>query len=116
VKSTLTVLILAVILVLLSASSVANAQSSPTDSSGTATAYWQRVDVLKQGTKTIDIFNTGAVNLKYCLVATDTTAVTKTRYQATVDTVQRFVRLVTKSQYVYVKAASATCVYRVTAY
>jgi hypothetical protein len=92
------------------------AQTSPTDSSGTANTFWKGIDVLKQGTKTVDIFNTGAVNLKYCLVATDTTA-GRTRYQPVVDTVQRVVRLVTKSQYVYVKVASgSTCVFRVTAY
>lgn len=91
-------------------------QSSPTDSTGSATKYWKTIDLLKQGVKTVDIFNTGKVNLKYCLVATDTAA-NKTRYQASADTVQRVVRFTTKSQYVYVKVATdTTCVFRVTAY
>lgn len=102
-------------LVLFSVGASAQITSNPTDSTGTATVYWQKVDLLNSNEKWVDIVNEGSVDLYYCIVASDTVA-GRTRYQPKITVLDKYIKIFTKTRYVYVKTATGTCNYRIEGY
>ena len=107
-------LVAVLMLIGLSVSSAQNITGQVTDSVGTATTFWQKVDLFTISAKGVDVINDGAVNLSFALTATDTAA-SKTRYQRQIKPGE-MLKTYSNQRYVYIKAASSTCAYRIGTY
>ena len=84
------------------------------DSTGTATVYWQEVDLLSAAARRMEVQNGGTINLRVALSAADT-VVSQTRHQPLVYPSAGF-QFYTNSRYIYVRSASSTSAYRIRNY
>lgn len=105
------------IIPLLFFASMASAQTFElTDSVGTATVYWQKIYLLNDRPKSVEIINDGT-STNYLLVALnfrDTTAA-RTRYSRRVNTGE-ILKTFTVKDTVYIKASSSTISFRIGTY
>lgn len=113
------ILILIALVVLFSPSLLAQA-IVPTDSTGTATTYWQKINLLNQvagNHKRVIIYNDATVSAKlfFCTQVADTAA-SKTRYQVQIKAAKSVEFSTPGYQFIFVKSDSASCPYRVQAF
>lgn len=84
------------------------------DSAGTATVYWQTIDMKDFSFKRVEALNDGAVNISVGLTAADTSGASATTRRTVYPS--NGIKFTTAVRYIFIKAASGTCAYRIGTY